>query len=101
MVTLRRIWTWIKRLWRRPRAEEPEPVPDAMAVGDQGRRPWPLRSPERAFRQRRSGPFYLNMPQYQPCPAGHGWKRRITKRRGGATYWCERCRALFFVRATL
>lgn len=92
MDILRMIWTWIKRLWHRP-------VPDAIVEGDQQHRRFRLGSPQRAVRQRRLGPFRLNMPQYQPCPAGHGWKRRREKTVRGATYWCEKCRGVFFVRA--
>jgi len=39
-----------------------------------------------------------NMPKYQPCPAGHGWKKRIEKTMSGANYWCNICRASFWVR---
>lgn len=40
---------------------------------------------------------YPNMPKRQPCPNGHGWKRRISKTLGGARYKCNKCR-VFFVR---
>ena len=43
--------------------------------------------------------FGPNMPKHQPCPEGHGWKRRESKTRGGARYWCNRCQGFFFVRA--
>jgi len=39
-----------------------------------------------------------NMPKYQPCPEGHGWKRREEKTMGGANYWCNKCRRSFLVR---
>jgi len=45
---------------------------------------------------RQSGP---NMPKYQPCPAGHGWKRRKHKTMGGAQYYCSNCKEFFFIRA--
>ena len=38
-----------------------------------------------------------NMPRYQSCPNGHGWKRRAYKTMGGAHYHCH-C-GDFFVRA--
>jgi len=41
----------------------------------------------------------LNMPRRQPCPFGHGWKRRAYKTLGGAYYWCNICPAAFFVGA--
>ena len=40
---------------------------------------------------------YLNMPKRQPCPFGHGWKKRVRKTIGGATYSCGKC-GEFFVR---
>lgn len=40
-----------------------------------------------------------NMPKFQPCPRGHGWKKRIEKTIGGARYLCNRCRDKFFVAA--
>ena len=39
-----------------------------------------------------------NMPKYQPCPFGHGWKKRIEKTMSGADYWCNVCRTRFLVR---
>ena len=39
-----------------------------------------------------------NMLKYQPCPFGHGWKKRIEKTMSGANYWCNVCRARFLVR---
>ena len=48
----------------------------------------------RPVNTRQPGP---NMPKSQPCPVGHGWKRRKEKTMGGANYhcWCGD----FFVRA--
>jgi len=43
--------------------------------------------------------FGVNMPKHQPCPEGHGWKKRKSKAAGGARYWCNRCQGFFFVRA--
>jgi len=39
-----------------------------------------------------------NMPKYQPCPKGHGFKRRKEKTLGGASYHCNICGSDFFVR---
>jgi hypothetical protein len=39
-----------------------------------------------------------NMPKRQPCPNGHGWKRRIYKTLSGAYYHCGLC-GDFFVRS--
>lgn len=49
----------------------------------------------RAIRTKRSE-FY-NMPKRQPCPLGHGDKKRDYKTAGGATYWCNICKASFLV----
>jgi hypothetical protein len=38
-----------------------------------------------------------NMPKYQPCPRGHGLKKRKRRTLGGAYYHCEKC-GDFFVR---
>ena len=54
--------------------------------------------PEPAFRQHRTAMFHHNMPKYQPCPFGHGWKRRRDKTLAGARYWCGQCDGSFFVR---
>ena len=40
-----------------------------------------------------------NMPKRQPSDKRHGWKRRIGKTLGGAEYYCNKCRASFFVAA--
>jgi hypothetical protein len=48
----------------------------------------------RAVDTRHDGP---NMPKYQPCPQGHGWKRRKQKTMSGAYYSCPIC-GDFFVR---
>lgn len=49
---------------------------------------------------RRSGP---NMPKYQPCPKGHGFKRiedkAVVGSVPGALYYCNQCKDNFFVRA--
>jgi len=39
-----------------------------------------------------------NMPKSQPCPRGHGWKKRVEKTMGGAIYWCNRCQSNFIVK---
>lgn len=43
-----------------------------------------------------------NMPKSQPCPKGHGWKKREDKAImggvPGALYYCNRCKDSFFVR---
>jgi hypothetical protein len=44
---------------------------------------------------RHGGP---NMPKRQPCPRGHGWKRRKQKTMGGAYYGCRIC-GDFFIRS--
>jgi hypothetical protein len=54
------------------------------------------KSQGRAINTRRGGP---NMPTYQPCPFGHGLKKRKAKTMGGATYYCNQCKGGFFVRA--
>lgn len=41
----------------------------------------------------------LNMPKKQPCPMGHGWKKRDSKTMGGAHCWCNTCQHHFFVKA--
>ena len=38
---------------------------------------------------------YPNMPKAQPCPRGHGWKKRTRKTLGGADYLCNKCGAFF------
>ena len=38
-----------------------------------------------------------NMPKYQPCPLGHGWKKRNGKTMAGALYWCNVCQSSFLV----
>jgi len=42
-----------------------------------------------------------NMPKCQPCPLGHGWKKRLQKTLGGASYWCNKCQSDFFVKANV
>lgn len=42
----------------------------------------------------RGGP---NAPKYQPCPLGHGWKKRVGKALGGALYYCNWCKGEFLV----
>ena len=87
MTKIRRIVTWIRgllsRLRRRGKQETLFDMPEP-------------RQPR--FTQHRVGAFHHNMPGYQPCPAGHGWKSRRAKTRGGARYWCSKCGAAFFVR---
>lgn len=39
-----------------------------------------------------------NMPRFQPCPQGHGLKKRKKKTLGGAYYGCGIC-GNFFVKA--
>lgn len=39
----------------------------------------------------------LNMPKFQPCPEGHGQKKRDSKAAGGAYYWCNTCQHHFFM----
>lgn len=51
--------------------------------------------PVRLIKTSRGG---VNMPRYQPCPYGHGWKKRVEKTAGGAYYLCNRCPGKFFVR---
>ena len=50
-----------------------------------------------AARAVRIYPRYPNMPKRQPCPNGHGLKRRLGKTLGGAQYECNRC-GNFFVK---
>ena len=38
-----------------------------------------------------------NAPKKQPCPLGHGWKKRVGKAMGGALYWCNVCQDEFLV----
>lgn len=38
-----------------------------------------------------------NMPKKQPCPMGHGWKKRQAKTVGGALYYCNKCKSSFAV----
>ena len=91
MTRLKHIYNRIKvllaRLFRRSRHK-------AVAV-TQGHVSKP---PEPAFRQHTVGVFHHNMPKYQPCPFGHGWKRRRDKTLAGARYWCGQCAGSFFVR---
>ncbi len=38
-----------------------------------------------------------NMPRYQPCPQCHADSKRREKTRGGANYWCRKCKTSFLV----
>ena len=37
------------------------------------------------------------MPKAQPCPKHKQWCQRTGKDRGGAWYWCPKCRDGFFI----
>jgi hypothetical protein len=57
------------------------------------------REKARAVDTRQGGP---NMPKYQPCPKGHGLKKREDKAIvggiPGALYYCNICKDSFFVK---
>ena len=58
------------------------------------------RTPAESQRPRRPASKRIrlpNMPKYQPCPNGHGSKKRTEKTLGGANYHCNKC-GDFFVR---
>ena len=48
----------------------------------------------RAINTSRGGP---NMPRFQPCPLGHGPKKRVAKTVGGALYHCNKCQSDFLI----
>jgi len=104
------IWEWIKtmvhkiadlipRRFRREVTEEPEPAPGQLTELDKRLGKEILKKQARGVGRpvdtHQGGP---NMPKYQPCPRGHGMKRRTQKTAGGAYYACQQC-GKFFVRA--
>jgi len=110
-VSMKKIWEWIKtmvskiadlipRRFKRETPEELRPAPHVMTPLEKklGRKIQKKQAREaaRAVDTRQGGP---NMPKYQSCPGGHGWKRRARKTMGGAYYGCKKC-GDFFVRAS-
>ena len=108
--SIKKSWEWIKtmvykiadllpRRFKREVPVEPEPAPhlETPLEKELGRKIQKKRDREvgRAVDTRQGGP---NMPKYQPCPRGHGGKKRKQKTIGGAYYLCERC-GDYFVRA--
>jgi len=99
-VSIKKIWEWVKtmvfKLLRRPGHE---PASHVMTPLEKklARRIQKRQAREgRGIDTRQGGP---NMPRYQPCHGGHGWKRRKRKTMGGAYYGCKKC-GDFFVRAS-
>ena len=84
---MKKVWNWVKgilaKLFRRTRHE-------LVAETE-----LPTKEPSKVVPIR----FTHNMPKYQPCPEGHGWKKRLVKTFGGANYWCNQCKSSFLVRA--
>lgn len=92
---IKRFWNWLKSLFRRRVAPQPH-VPTEIEKKLADRILKRQVKEGRLVTTRQPGP---NMPKSQPCPQGHGWKRRKQKTMGGANYHCNTCRQDFFVRA--
>jgi len=73
-----------KKLFRRSTPPTPPP-----------RFPSPPESPE--YKTISTGHGGPNMPKKQPCPRGHGLKKRARKTMGGAFYFCNVCPVEFVV----
>lgn len=82
---VKKIWEWVKamvaKLFR-----QSKPTQVQMKCAESPKAIVPMR-------------WRHNMPKYQPCPNGHGWKKRREKTMRGANYWCNRCLGNFFVSA--
>lgn len=78
MQQVKRFWTWLKSLLSKlfGHSEDQASVESGTISPEQ--------RPSRNFPRWRH-----NMPKYQPCPFGCGWKRRLEKTMGGAKYWCN------------
>ncbi len=88
-------WKKLKGLFRSKmgKGHPPEPAPTQVKKSRDER--WLERHPEmKLVSTRRGGP---DMPKYQPCPLGHGWKKRSSKTMAGALYWCNMCQSSFLV----
>lgn len=73
----------------------PEEFEEIKPIKERAPRKW-WEWPFRVIQTSQGGP---NMPRYQPCPRGHGWKKRISKSITGAWYFCNRCQEKFFVKS--
>jgi len=88
-------WKKLKGLFRSKMDKGQPPEPALTQVKESRYDRWLKRHPKmKLVSTSRGGP---NMPQYQPCPLGHGWKKRKGKTMAGALYWCNICKAEFFV----
>ena len=87
MITIKRFIGWLKsilvRLFSKREIEVTNQIPSVIA---------PEVTPDKPVK------FTHNMPKRQPCPFGHGWKKRLEKTLGGALYWCNKCQTSFLVK---
>ena len=93
---IKRVWRWLKSLFRR-RAIPPTPHAPGHLDEELAKKI--------AKRKERYGRFVLRrafgprMPKYQPCPLCRGSAKRKAKSIGGASYYCRKCKHGFFIGA--
>jgi hypothetical protein len=89
MVRIKKFWVWLKGLVNKLFHRN---TPKSMAK--------PRHTTIQEEKSRHITPVRLghNMPKYQPCPNGHGMKKRKEKTLTGAHYHCNKC-GDFLVRA--
>ena len=79
-------WEKLKGLFRSKTAKSPQELQTVTRLP-------PKEQPTHKFiSTSHGGP---NMLKKQPCPLGHGWKKRNGKTMGGASYYCNRCKPRF------
>lgn len=93
------IWRWLinlfNKLFKHKKEAEPKDIPLEELKWESPK--W-FKS---IFRMVNTSHGGHNMPKFQPCPEGHGQKKRANKTIGGADYWCDICQCHFFVRAAV